>query len=56
MNRIKKQRRFLYEKGVKIVNEGAEEDIRETAAEAAATVEAAARVPNPPGPISPNIN
>ena len=56
--RIKRQRRFLYEKGIKLVNERAEEDIRETAIEAAATeaaaAEAAVRVPNPPGPASPS--
>ena len=44
LNRIKKQRRYLYEKGIKIVNEGAEENIRKIAAEAAeaAAIEAAA--------------
>ena len=60
LNYIKKQRRYLYKKGIKIVNEGAEEDIRKIAAVAAAAeaaaAEAAIRVSDPPGPSSPSID
>ena len=60
LNRIKKQRRHLHEKGVKMVNEGAEEDIRETAAEAAAAeaaaTEAAAQSPGPSGPSPSSVD